>query len=70
GGAVQFGASVSGDDGKPLGIVDPNGKVLALLKQETGRLTVTWRGGECVADYRLPPAKAGRYYQRRTISCN
>lgn len=70
GGAVQFGASVSGDDGKPLGIVDPNGKVLALLKQETGRLTVTWREGQCVADYRLPPAKAGRYYQRQTVACN
>ena len=40
-----------------LGIVDPNGKVLALLKQETGRLTVTWRGGQCVADYRAPPAR-------------
>ncbi|WP_082151017.1 fimbria/pilus outer membrane usher protein [Chromobacterium sp. LK1] len=70
GGSVPFGASVSGEDGKPLGIVDPNGKVLALLKQETGRLTVAWRGGQCVADYRLPPAKAGQYYQRRRLNCN
>ncbi|UJB29627.1 fimbria/pilus outer membrane usher protein [Chromobacterium sp. Beijing] len=69
GAPAPFGASVEDADGKPLGIVDPRGKVLALLKRETGRLTVKWRGGQCTADYRLPPAKAGRYYQRRTLNC-
>lgn len=70
GGTAPFGASVEDSEGKPLGIVDPKGKVLLLLKQDAGRLAVKWRGGQCVADYRLPPAKAGQFYQRRTLNCD
>ncbi|WP_249605123.1 fimbria/pilus outer membrane usher protein [Chromobacterium sp. IRSSSOUMB001] len=70
GAPAPFGASVEDGDGKPLGIVDPKGRVLTLLKQETGRMTVKWRDGQCVADYQLPSAKPGQYYQRRILSCN
>ncbi|MCP1291101.1 fimbrial biogenesis outer membrane usher protein [Chromobacterium sp. S0633] len=69
GSAAPFGASVEDDAGQPLGIVDPQGRTLLLLKQPQGLLTVKWSDGGCSARYRLPPAKPGRHYLRLALPC-
>lgn len=68
-GALPLGARVEDQKGKQLGIIDPFGKTLLLLQQKQGQLTVKWKNQQCVADYKLPPAKPGQYYLRQTIQC-
>ncbi|WP_255701252.1 FimD/PapC C-terminal domain-containing protein [Chromobacterium sp. Beijing] len=70
GSAAPFGASVEDDAGQPLGIVDPQGRTLLLLKQPKGLLAVKWSGGGCSARYKLPPAKPGRHYLRLELPCH
>jgi outer membrane usher protein len=66
---MPFGAVVSDDEGKPLGVTDPSGKSLVLVLKPQGVLTVAHGEGNCRFRYEIAEKAAGIFYTNQQAVC-
>ncbi|KUY70525.1 fimbria/pilus outer membrane usher protein [Burkholderia cepacia] len=69
GGKVPFGATAYSADGKMLGMVDSDSRVLVFGVQDQGRLSIRWSEGTCEGTYALPEQRKSVAYERVAMSC-
>ena len=67
--SIPFGASVEDKKGVQLAISDPTGKALAMLDDDSARLTIKWQGKQCEADYALGQKPENVNYERYKLIC-
>ncbi|WP_236186181.1 fimbria/pilus outer membrane usher protein [Pseudomonas protegens] len=69
GGNLPIGAAVEDEEERQVGLVDNNGQALLLLRQDAGRLKVSWQNGACEVAYKLSERDPARYYDRAEETC-
>lgn len=66
---MPFGALVSDEEGKPLGVTDPSGKSLVLVVKQQGILKVAYGEKDCSFGYSIEEKTDGIFYTNQQVIC-
>ncbi|WXL25669.1 fimbria/pilus outer membrane usher protein [Ectopseudomonas mendocina] len=67
---IPMGAVAVDQDGKNLGVIDNNSRLLAFGIKDTGKLTIKWQDEICEATYQLPEKTHDVFYDDIRVTCS
>ncbi|MEN2469121.1 fimbria/pilus outer membrane usher protein [Burkholderia sp. GS2Y] len=68
-GKIPFGAQAYDENGKVVGMVDNQSRLLVFGIKDQGSIDVRWGDGGCKVNYRLQPQNKALTYERQSVRC-